>query len=128
MRARFHPLARRTSAALILAALAWLAAGCTFTFIQESYATRAQEGYTAGVNDAHYADAQVDGVGYPVSCAVAYCASDGNAGNPGPDAAPAIQAEDPFDIPVFAGAEEGIDRHDQQGPRRRQQEDQKRRG
>jgi hypothetical protein len=28
MSARFHPLARRTSAALIVAALAWLAAGC----------------------------------------------------------------------------------------------------
>lgn len=56
--------------------------GIGVTLIQESDPNRAQQGYQAGVNDAHYADSRADEVGYPSNCSIAYVVSDGSAGDP----------------------------------------------
>lgn len=64
-----------------------LNAGLSFGFIQESYSTRATEGYGAGVEDARYAEARVnellDALGFPRTDEILYVVSDGNASQPG---------------------------------------------
>lgn len=57
------------------------AAGLWFVFIQESYASRAYEGYDAGAVDAHVAEADADAAGYPEECAIYVALGDTNRGD-----------------------------------------------
>lgn len=58
------------------------AAGIAVTLVQESDPNRSQQGYSAGVEDARFADSRADEVGYPRSASIAYVVSDGSAGDP----------------------------------------------